>query len=276
MQLFNPALLGLLPAGIWIAARRKDMRPLVWYAALCWLPLSAVTALPRYFAPVLPLFSLIAVAALDEAPKVLRGLVFALCVGLAFYVGRRGAVPADLDVFTGRIPDRAFLEHSDGSYYVAPLAAAAHWLDSQSPKDSRVLVFGDARGFYLTRDYLVSTPGQRTVLERWSNSSADGNALRARFSAEKVGYILVNHGEIFHQQQGFALTQAGKKTLDEFWARDTRRVFQAGPETAARSDGSKVLDSWVVVYQVLSEADAAQPHESDDLFAAYKTSGRVP
>ena len=271
MQLVNPVMLGLLPVGLWRAARSKEVKPAVWYAVLCWFPLSLVTNLPRFLFPVMPVFSLIAAFAIEDAPIVLRGLIFTISVCLAVFVWRRGFTPADHAVFTGQISESSYIEHGGLISYSTPLAPAARWLDKETAGDARVLVFGDSRGFYLTRDNIVSTPGQVTVLERWSNSSSDARALRARFAAEGVGYILVNHGEIFIEHHAFKLTLAGKKTLDEFWAHYTRKVFESGPDIANLSDGSKILDRWVVVYQVLSEEEAAKPHVSDDLFAAYQT-----
>ncbi|HEX4048288.1 MAG TPA: glycosyltransferase family 39 protein, partial [Elusimicrobiota bacterium] len=196
MQIVNPVMIGLLPFGLWRAVRGEKTIPAVWYAALCWFPLSLATNLTRFFLPVTAVLCLIAALALEEASSLLRGLAFAVTACLAFFIWRREFPPASRAVMTGQITDRAFVEHGDVNFYSTPSAAAASWLDSESPRDARVLVFGDARGFRLTRDYLISTAGQTTVLERWSNSSADARELRARFAAENVAYIIVNHGEI--------------------------------------------------------------------------------
>ncbi|MDE2292675.1 MAG: hypothetical protein KGL53_11390, partial [Elusimicrobia bacterium] len=174
-----------------------------------------------------------------------------------------------LPVFTGRVPAETFLSRSDPAYYPAPLYPAARWLGEHAPAGARVLILGDARGFQVPRDYILSTPMQTSVLERWANAAADGAALRERFRAAGVDYIVVNHAEIVRRQLEFDFTRGGMRTLDEFWGRWTEKVFQAGPDFLGRRGRQRILDRWVAVYRVLSDAEAAAPHPHDDLFAGY-------
>ena len=264
----DPVLIGLVPAGLWLSLRERRFKILLGFTAAAWLPVSLVTDLPRYFIPIFPGLSLVAAAAVHSGGRVLRAAVLA-CLALFMIALWLNILPFEgLRAFTGQQTESDFLAHVHRSY-PNPLDAAARWIDGNAPKDARVLVFGDARGFQLTRDYVLCTQRQITPLERWANASADASALSARLAREKVKYILVNHGEI--QRLGLTLhfTGAGKSALDRFWARDTRKVFQAGPKRVRLSTGEETLDSWVAVYEVLSEEEAAKPHEADDLFAAY-------
>lgn len=264
-------LLGLLPAGLAAARRERAWRPLLAFAAAAWLPLSLVTVLPRYLIPVYAPLALAAAFAVERpgAAAFLRPLTAALLAGSSAVVWRWGLPLSRLRVFTGEVSAAEFLSRSDEAYYPAPLYPAGRWLGEHAPQDAKVLIFGDARGFHVPRDHVLSTPMQTTVLERWANAAPDGAALRARFREEGIGWILVNHAEIVRRRLELSFTVAGKRSLDEFWARCTRKTFSLGPETMVLSNGRRSLDRWLAVYEVLSEEEAARPHAADDLFAGY-------
>jgi hypothetical protein len=265
----SPVLLGLLPAGLWLSLKERNFRILLCFTAAAWLPVSLATDLPRYFIPIFPALALVSAVAVEAGGRVLRGAVFACLTafGITLWLG---ILPLErLGVFTGQRAESDFLAHVNGSY-PGPIDSAARWIDENAPKDARVLVFGDSRGFQLTRDYVASTPRQITPLERWANESPDGAALGARLARERIKYILVNHAEILRLGVSFSFSRAGKAALDQFWARSTRKVFQAGPNQARLTGGQETLDRWVVVYEVLSDEEAAKPHQADALFADYK------
>ena len=268
-QYADPVLIGLLPAGLWLSLRDRRFKILLCFTAAAWLPVSFVTDLPRYFIPIFPALSLASAAAVQSGGRVLRAAVV-VCLAVFGVTLWIGILPSErLRVFTGQQAESDFLEHINSSY-PGPLDAAARWIDGNAPQEARVLVFGDSRGFQLTRDYILSTPKQITPLELWANASVDGSALSQRLAREKIRYIIVNHAEILRLGLTYSFTPAGKSALDRFWSRYTRKVFQAGPNQARLANGQETMDRWVVVYEVLSEEEAAKPHEADDLFAAYK------
>lgn len=273
----GPVLLSLLPVGLWAALREPRWRPVLWFSLAAWLPLSLVTTLPRYLIAAFAPLALAAARAVerDESPVWLRPLTAAALLASAALLWRWALPLSRLEVFTGAKPAAEFLAHSDVYYYPTPLAPAARWLGEHAPPDAKVLLFGDARGFQVPRDHILSTPMQTSVLERWANASADGEALRARFAGAGVGYILVNHGEIVRQNLELRFRPSGKSALDAFWKRFTLKAFSAGPDVSRGRSPRPALDRWVVVYEVLSEEEAARPHEADDLFAGYKVSETV-
>lgn len=265
-------LLGLAPAGLLAARRAPGWLPVLAYAAAAWLPVSLVTGLPRYLIPAYAPLALAAAFAVERrgAAFYLRPLAAAALAASCLSVWRWGLPLTRLRVFTGQVPAAEFLSRSDEAYYPAPLYAAGRWLGDNTPADAKVLLFGDARGFQVPRDHVLSTPMQTTVLERWANAAANGKALRARFAAEGIGWILVNHAEIVRRRLELSFTLSGKRSLDEFWSRYTIKTFQIGPENMRVSTGKTSLDRWVVVYKILSEEEAALAHEADDLFSGYQ------
>jgi hypothetical protein len=259
--------LGLLPAGLWAARREPRWRPVLWFSLAAWLPLSLVTTLPRYLIAAFAPLSLASARAVerDESPLWLRPLAFAALLASGLLTWRWALPLTRLKVFTGEVPSGLFLSHSDRGYYPTPLYPAARWLAENSPAGAKVLVFGDSRGFQVPRDHVLSTPQQTTVLERWANAAPDGDALRARFAEAGITHVLVNHGDIVRQRLELRFSPAGKRALDAFWAKWTRKTFSAGPDFLP----GRALDRWVVVYELLDPAAAARPHAADDLFAGY-------
>ena len=269
VQYADPLLIGLLPAGIWLSLRDRRFKILLCFTAAVWLPISLVTDLPRFFIPIFPALALAAALAVQSCGKLLRGVVLCGLAVFAFTLWPLTLPTERLRVFTGQQSEPDFLDHVNVTY-PGPLDAGARWINDNAPKDARAIIFGDTRGFQLKRDYFSSTPGQTTPLEFWANSSPDGTALHARLEQEKVKYILINHAEIERLALTFSFTTVGESALKQFWAKYTRKVFQAGPEQATLPSGQSTLDRWVVVYEVLSDEEAVKPHAADNPFAAYK------
>jgi hypothetical protein len=268
---FNPILIGMLPIGLWAAWKKYELRPIFAFVAVFWVPISLLTDMPRYFIPALPIAALLVSMAIGmmAAPVRIGALVVSILGAAAVW---RGTLPLNrLAVFAGQQSEESLLEHTSYDYYPAPSYAGMRWINANASASSRVLIFGDARGFYLERDHLLSTPAQTSLLERWAGASTDAQSMHALFVANGVDFILVNHGEIIRERLALSFTVASKRTFDAFWRRYTRKVFQVGPEELQTPSGTRQLDRWVVVYRVLSEAESAKSHDADDLFSAYST-----
>lgn len=262
----GPAYLFLLPLLLW-SRPPPAFRALGWFCLAAWLPLSLLSELTRFFIPHLaPLALLLAGAAFSVEPAAARSALASAALALCAALGGAWAVldafqVAKLRVFSGERPKGDFLAHTRASYPTPGYAAAAY-LNRRAAPAERVLVFGDARSFYLRRPALAATPDQASILEVWANAAGDARRLRERFRARGVGWILVNHGEIFRNRFALRFSPRGLAALTEFWKRCTLKEFEV----------REMPDRWVAAYRVLEEDEAAAPHPADDLFAAYKRS----
>ncbi|MFH2201696.1 MAG: hypothetical protein ABIJ96_01135 [Elusimicrobiota bacterium] len=264
----GPFYLGLLPL-LFCVRLSGAARLLAVLCLLSWLPINTVSAITRYFMPVLAPLCAVGTAAACAVPeaRLRRVLGWAaaavLLVSVAAYMTLGVKRWGNINAMTGGRDRWEYLSHVNHlSHYPTPPHAGFGYLHAQTPEDAKVLIFGDMRQFPLRRDRIASSPDQVALLELWANRSGSARELRRRFAAAGVSYVLVNHAEIYRTRRQFRFSPQGKRVLDEFWARYTRREFHR----AVRRD------YWVDVFRILDEADADRPHPVHDLWEGYKVS----
>ncbi len=254
----GPFALCLLPL-VLARGTTEQERLLAWTALCCWVPLSLVSELTRYFIPHLALITLAVACGVSRAePRALRNAVLLLGVCLfsatgfwwSVFDGNRGK----LAVYRGDIGYAQYLEHHEISY-PTPAYAGIGYINAATPPSAKVLVYGDPRAFYLERQALAASSDQTEVLEVWANQSADGAALAARLRAAGVDYILINFAEKARTHKIPRLSEAGMKALSDFWRRGV--VIEYGERDAG--------DRWLAVYRVL-KADEPPRDNSEDKF----------
>jgi hypothetical protein len=268
----GPLFLGLLPL-LGVMRLDRSARQIAIFTAAVWLPLSLAVMLPRYFvaavAPLMLLYGWLITASEGKTQRRLGGLVLAaaLIVGVAY---RGHAVPkAQWQAFTGERSPAAYLTHSSEPFYHSPLFPAAQFLKSEAHV-GRLLLFGDARPFYLRHPFIYTMPLQASHLERWAASATNAEELYTTMAARGISHIVVNHAEIVRLQTALKFSVKSKRVLDAFWAKYTLKVHQTGPDYLRLSNGKESLDRWLVVYRLLSPEQAALPHAVDELFSGYK------
>jgi len=261
-QTVGPVYLSLLPGLFWFPVGRRAKLVAI-FAAVAWIPLSVLSPMTRFFIPHLAVLSLL-VACLIEGLEsrgvatIFRtgaiGLSTLSVLGWAVMDSNRAKLP----VYLGEKSFNEHLAHTVISYPPPPYAGY-QYLNEQAPANAKVLIYGESRGFYLNREAILASPDQRTALEVWADQSADGTALARKIRQEGISYILVNGAEISRLKRTPRVTPAGLSVLDDFWKRCTARVFGVRDPK----------DRWVGVYSILDDAQAAKPHDFDDLFGAH-------
>jgi hypothetical protein len=148
------------------------------------------------------------------------------------------------------------LAHGNNNYYPNPPFSAYRWVRDHQPPGAKVLVFGDARGFYLERGYVASTVFNADPLVQWANASADGEALKTKIRDAGITHVVVNRAEVLRLQKTYPFTEAGRRSLYGFWNKYTAKEFEVGA----------TQDRWVIGYRLLGDVEAARPHPAYDLF----------
>lgn len=260
-QTIGPIYLALLPSLLMFPLERQG-KLIAFFAAAAWIPLSLLSPMTRFFIPHLAVLALFAAYLIEAIASRRVGQSFRVgVVGLAVLSALGWAVMdthrEKLPVYVGTKSFNDFLAHTAISYPPPPYAGY-QYLNENAPASAKVLVYGESRGLYLNREAFLSSPDQRTALETWADQSVDGASLARKIRQEGVSFILVNGAEISRLKQAARVTPEGLRVLDDFWKRYTSRVFGVRDPK----------DRWVGVYTILDEAQAARPHEVDDLFGA--------
>ncbi|MDX6770667.1 MAG: hypothetical protein SF051_14125 [Elusimicrobiota bacterium] len=258
----GPLVLALLPLPL-LSRLSNEERLLGWLFLACWVPLSLLSGLTRFFIPHLALLVLLeasVLAALQPrwARQALTGFACAALALTALAWVAADSHREKLKVFAGERAFGDYLAHTAVSYPTPPFAGI-EYLNRETPAKAKVLVHGDGRAFYLRRDYVAPTADQRPLLETLAAASTGVEDLRDLVRREGFSYVLVNLGEMSRRQLRPRLPPEKLRILDEFWKRYTTRVFGA----------LDPRDRWVGVYELLDEQRASQPHSTDDLFGAH-------
>jgi hypothetical protein len=266
-QSTGPIYLAFLPGLLLFPFERRG-KLVALFAAMAWIPLSVLSPMTRFFIPHLAVMALLVAYLIEglESRWVAMtfrtgalGLATLSVLGWAVMDSNRGKLP----VYLGAKDFNDYLAHTAVSYPTPPYAGYK-FLNEQTPASAKVLIYGEARGFYLNREAVISSPDQRTDLEAWADQAADAGVLVRKIRQEGVSFILVNGAEMTRLKHAPRVTPAGLRVLDDFWKRYTARVFGVlDPK-----------DRWVGVYAILDDAQATQPHSVDDVFGQYlKKSG---
>lgn len=264
----GPLALALLPL-LFVSRLSAEQRLLAWLFAACWIPLSLLSGLTRFFIPHLALLVLLEASLLVSlrprwATQAMTGLACAALALTAFGWLAADSHRGKLAAFTGRLGFDKYLAHTAVSYPTPPFAGI-DYINRTTPADAKVLVHGDGRAYYLKRDYVAPTADQRPLLEVLAAASTDAQDLRRRVEAEGFTHVLVNLAEMSRRQAKPALPREKLLVLDSFWKKYTTRTFGV----------LDPRDRWVGVYELLSEERAAQPHATDDLFGAHLRAATV-
>lgn len=227
------------------------------------IPLSLLSEQTRFFTPhLLPLFLLFGCIVTRIQPDWIRKLLLTGICAIAFTMvlmwNFTTASKDKMSVYLqGEDGYSAYLGHSQVSY-AAPPYAAIEYVNRETPPNSRVLVYGDGRSFYLRRAHLASSPDQIPILEAWASESRSPEDLKKLIDDNNIDFIIINLGSIAVSKAKPRTSNKGLRVLAEFWRRYTVRVFGVQDN----------LDRWVGVYKVLDASEAVKPHPYDDIFGA--------
>lgn len=154
ISVFGPLFLAFLPAVLWRVRRDALLRYLLAFcgvAVLSWFFLSAQTG--RYLLPILPLLALAIAGALLQLLQSFPWLriISGIAIGLELAVGLATAlllVGPQVSVAIGGEGQASYLSRALNIYPIV------RRVNSELPKEAKIMLLGDTRGFYLDREYM--------------------------------------------------------------------------------------------------------------------------
>jgi len=161
-SLIGPTFLGLIPVYILAGGRRKNIGWLGLIAGVFLVAWFILMQQVRYLIPVVPMLCIIAACGVAAANSNWR-------------IGRHAvngflAISVLLSLFTGLMlahvgAKAVFGQESRADYLSRTLDVydAESFINDTTPENARILIFDDARGFYLDREYMWANPGHHEM-----------------------------------------------------------------------------------------------------------------
>ncbi len=258
---FTPLFLALLPL-LFLLRPAAGTAPFWIYFLSGWLFWSFASTIVRYLMPVYPAAALLIAASLEGREhralrRTLSLAALASCAlglywgGLNFYFQGQGRW---LPVF-GRVTKQEYLLNTQHTYSYSHYAAI-EFINDKLPAGAKTLIIGDARSFYLKKDFIVSSIFDKTPVAEYAVSSRNGAELYARLRAEGVTHLLLNTAEAIRLGRGYGMfywdTRA-REVFYEFWARHVREVFSRDEY----QNGKRI--NRLVVYEIAEKLPPGTP-----------------
>ena len=161
----------------------------LWTMAFCWIFWAATGQYARYLLPALALWSAACGWASERfwqrgalLKNLSAGVLILWCaVSLRIFGVNNGYV---WPVVSGQIAPRAWLGKT------LPAYRAQNWINENLPQDAKIAVWGEARDFYLQRDYFWADDGHNQLIDY--NQAHDWPALLRQLKALGATHILWN------------------------------------------------------------------------------------
>ncbi|KAF0155402.1 MAG: glycosyl transferase family protein [Elusimicrobia bacterium] len=259
-EFFSPLFLALLPVCFLLAAPSSAAPPLWAYFLTVWLTWSFSSSMVRFLMPALPAAGVLLAGALAgrERTGLKAGVRWAMlasfCVSAAwgliiFNSQGRHLVP------TGAESREEFLPKTRPGHAYSSWRAY-DYINRNLPADARVLVIGDARTFYLQRQYLASSVFDLNPVVELSAASRSGRELYELMAGAGITHLVLNVAEAIRLGRGyrtFYWDAAARRNFYDFWDRHAVEL-QGWTETEAGRFVNRVA-----VYEIAAEKPGRQP-----------------
>jgi hypothetical protein len=233
-----------------------------------WIFYSVSSAVPRYWLPSLGVMAALLGIALTEGefPGFIKTTsVWAAMVAslVSLYWGGMYLFMMDgWKVVLGDVEPAIYLNRPH-STYPSPYFGASDYINRMTAADSRVMVLGDARAFFLERPFVSATVYDQHPILRMANASPDGDALYEKVKQAGLTHILLNVAEGVRVEHYWTerLSEAGQKAFDDFWGKHAVLLLEDRGTTQADFH-------WANVYSIVPSRPGEGGAPPPNLFGA--------
>lgn len=219
----GPIFLAALPAFAVSILRPGRHRPMLLVAAVLTLAWFVMMQNTRYLLPALAVLAP-ALAYCAELAK-LRKFIFgaAAAVGVFTILLMALFVRPSVPVVLGTESPDNYLSRALDIY------RASTFVNNTLPKDAKIALFGETRGFYLDRDYIWAEPGHNALIP-FDRMDSDPGRLTNWLRSRGIDYVLVNHSTFpdYHAESApeyaVLVGRAIENGLEEVYSDPTGRV----------------------------------------------------
>ncbi len=232
----GPLFIFSVPLAIMILLRGKTNRKillLLGYFIVFYVLWRSQTSVWRYFLPALAVFCLVVGYLLydDRMSRLNRGLLKIIFTGIL--LGNMAVIcmafelMGPMQVVNGTETKEAFLARSHPLYQY-PTYPVMSFINQNTAPDSKILLVGEARGYYCQRDYIANTAFDISTFQKYFKKAKNAGELAQQLRQDGITHILLNEGELARLQQQYKIfdfQDRDMKILKEFWRNYCRPVF---------------------------------------------------
>jgi hypothetical protein len=260
--------------------RKSSLKYVLVYAAAYWLMWMNIGPYFyfRYYLPAMPAVCLLAgYAASEFNGKAVRLAVAAvIIINAAQVASMLRAIYYPVDYIMGNISKTDYLS-SNRQTYPNPYYPAAEWINGNLKKDAKILLQGEERAYYLQRQYVPMTIGDRNYLVTLLEGSKDAQDVARRLRQAGITHILLNVPEA-RRLKGFDIFPCEPREYAvflSFWDRYVREVHRDIADITLLQKGIFSMrrqqpqwwqqyaadeGNYVYVYEIMPDDAAARPH----------------
>jgi hypothetical protein len=231
-QFFTPLFLFLLPLLFLLGPAGPAAQACWLYFLAVWLFWSATTTQVRLLMPAYPAAAIVIAAALDGPSRRALKNVLALAVLLAAALGLYWAAwlyysQGLWQPLTGATTRREYLSKTQAAYAYSHYPAI-EFVNEKLPHNAKTLIVGDARSYYLRKDFVVSSVFDTTPVVQWATASKDGDELYALMKTQGITHLLLNASEAIRLGRDYRIfpwDARARGVFNNFWNRHLKEVF---------------------------------------------------
>lgn len=276
-------LLLLLPLPFFFKKIDLKIKFLLIYGGIYYICWFLVRTYFRYLIPLLPVISIALAYFVTESgiSKSMRNLILVtlILLGLSHLslVIMTATITVDpWSIVSGSQNKTEYLS-TQRPGYPNPYYQVVDWINKNLPEDSKILLLGECRAYYLERKFVVQTVSDFNPLILWIKECKTADELYDILQREKVTHILLNVPEakrlagydIFHFEPDEL------RIFIDFWNKYVVEIYRdiadiSLPERKIHSMKKQVptwweeysndLRNYVYLYKILSKEEASKPH----------------
>ena len=90
------------------------------------------------------------------------------------------------------------------------------YINTNLPRDAKVLFVGETRSFYCKRRHIVTSVHDIHPIVKWARSSSNAEELQQKIISEGISHIFLNLAEAMRISSSYKLFQWDEKSIDVF------------------------------------------------------------
>lgn len=251
--MFGPVFLLGLPLLLVYRPERRVERVIRAAMLALWAVWSLTTYLPRYFLPTFLVATILFAVSTERVfsangKKFAYPLILVVLVTNFFWTATWFHVYEANAVVMGLESREDYLKRPHPSYG-APYFACAEFINRNTPRDARILIVADERGYYVNRDREAASIFGEHILNRYVRESPTPIGLRDRFLADGFTHVLFNAGKLkeLGTTHWFKFSPAEASVYDRFSQKYLKQTYESYVPPAA----ANLAPTWCAVYEVL-------------------------